>query len=456
MSPVSRIGLSFAVLNFSRVCCFWSSVLPYRVNYAPLHLANDQFSSSSLPSSINDATRRSASELSKIAAGALPFLVNGYAYSANAREDPVTGKLIPNPEVPSSPSIRDGDDDIKLDMGLGSDAYSDLDGMRCCKLLNGMWQVSGAHGYQPERSAVVADMAKCANSGYTTFDLADIYGPAEEFVGSFRKGKDASSLSKDCRFFTKWVPRPQEITKAFTTAAIDKSLRRMETDRLDLVQFHWWDYENPYYYDAMNYLMDLQQNGKIRSIGLCNFDTEHMVKLMDQDAPIVSNQVAFSLIDDRPLEKMIPECQKRGVKLLVYGTLLGGFLSSSWLDKSEPDPGVLTNVSLRKYLPWINYWGGWGLFQELLRVLNTVANKHKVSISNVALRWVIDQPAVAGAIVGVRFGFKEHLSDNRQVFSFRLDGDDLAAINAVRSKSKPLYQVFGDCGGEYHSPRGRH
>lgn len=345
-------------------------------------------------------------------------------------------------------------DDLSKDVGLGLDAYSDLDGMRCCKLLNGMWQVSGAHGYQPEKSGVVKDMTKCADAGFRTFDLADIYGPAEEYVGAFRKG--SATASKDCRFFTKWVPRPQEITKSFTAAAIEKSLRRMETDRLDLVQFHWWDYSNPYYFDAVNYLMDQQQKERIRSLGLCNFDTEHMVKLMDQEAPIVSNQVSFSILDDRPLKMMVPESLKRGVKLLVYGTLLGGFFSEKWLGQPEPRADSLSNVSLRKYLPWIQYWGGWGLFQELLSVLNVVAKKHNVSLSNVALRWVIDQPAVAGAIVGVRFGLKEHVADNKRVFSFRLDDDDLAAINAVRDKSRSLLAVFGDCGGEYRSSRGNH
>ena len=82
-------------------------------------------------------------------------------------------------------------------------------------------------------------------------------------------------------------------------------------------------------------------------------------------------------------------------------------------------------------------------------MLDVVAKKHSVSISNVALRWVLDQQAVGGAIVGVRLGLKEHLKDNRKVFSFKLDEQDLAAIKAVQSKSKDLMSAFGDCGGEY-------
>jgi hypothetical protein len=63
----------------------------------------------------------------------------------------------------------------------------------------------------------------------------------------------------------------------------------------------------------------------------------------------------------------------------------GGFLSEEWVGKPEPLIDSLSNVSLRKYLPWIKYWGGWGLFQEMLTVLGTVAKKHSVSIPNVAV-----------------------------------------------------------------------
>jgi aryl-alcohol dehydrogenase-like predicted oxidoreductase len=174
-----------------------------------------------------------------------------------------------------------------------------------------------------------------------------------------------------------------------------------------------------------------------------------MTDLVKEDAPIVSNQVSFSIIDTRPLEQMIPYCKESGIKLLCYGTLLGGFLSSSWLGQPEPDFNLLTNVSLRKYLPWIQYWGGWGLFQELLQVLNSIAAKYNVSLSNVALRWVLQQPSVGGAIVGVRFGYKEHLKDNRKVFSFELNEEDLKSIGDVQAKGRSLYRVFGDCGGEY-------
>ena len=150
---------------------------------------------------------------------------------------------------------------------------------------------------------------------------------------------------------------------------------------------------------------------------------------------------------------MIPFNKENNVKLLCYGSLLGGFLSSYWLDKPEPDGSTLTNVSLRKYLPWIYAWGGWELFQELLRTLNTIGQKHSVSLSTVCLRWVLDQPTVGGVIVGVRFGLKEHIKDNLKVFNLKLDENDKNAIEIVTKRGKNLMNIFGDCGGEYRRRR---
>lgn len=78
-----------------------------------------------------------------------------------------------------------------------------------------------------------------SDKGYTTFDLADIYGPAEDFVGAFQRGRLASPISRECSFFTKWVPSPEPMTKRKVTDAVERSLQRMNADRLDLLQFHW-------------------------------------------------------------------------------------------------------------------------------------------------------------------------------------------------------------------------
>ena len=141
-------------------------------------------------------------------------------------------------------------------------------------------------------------------------------------------------------------------------------------------------------------------------------------------------------------------CRDHGIALLTYGTLLGGLLSEKYL-RPEPTRPELDTASLRKYKNMIDAWGGWRLFQELLGVLKRIADKHRASIANVSLRYILDRPAVAGVIVGARLGVTQHIADNARVFSLLLDGNDLSAIEGVLRQSRDLMQVIGDCGDEY-------
>ncbi|OCQ91083.1 hypothetical protein BCD67_21925 [Oscillatoriales cyanobacterium USR001] len=142
-------------------------------------------------------------------------------------------------------------------------------------------------------------------------------------------------------------------------------------------------------------------------------------------------------------------CQEREIKLLPYGTLCGGLLSETYLGKPEPSGGMLNTTSLKKYKNMLNMWGSWSLFQELLKTLKNIGDRHHVSISNIAVRYILDQPTVAGAIVGARLGLSEHLEENAQVFSVMLDTTDMLEIDDVLKKSQDLFKIIGDCGDEY-------
>jgi aryl-alcohol dehydrogenase-like predicted oxidoreductase len=320
-----------------------------------------------------------------------------------------------------------------------------------CRILNGMWQVSGAHGAIDPVRAVDA-MRAYHEAGFTTWDLADHYGPAEDLIGNFRRQLAAhhgSERLSEIQAFTKWVPRPGRMTRRVVEDAIGISLSRMDVACLDLLQFHWWDYGDRSYLDALKHLADLQHEGKIRHLALTNFDTERLRIISDHGVRVVSNQVQFSLVDRRPEMRMAPFCQDHAMTLLAYGTLLGGLLSEKYLGRPEPRRSELTTASLQKYKNMIDAWGGWDLFQELLAVLKQIADKHRVSIANVGVRSILDRPAIAGAIVGARLGVVDHISDNTRVFGCALDGDDVAAIEAVLTKSRNLMQLIGDCGDEY-------
>ena len=323
--------------------------------------------------------------------------------------------------------------------------------LQICRILNGMWQVAGGHGHINTESAI-QEMFSYHDSGLTTWDMADIYGPAEEYIGQFRrrlsKQKGETELAL-VQALTKFVPNPGPMTRSIVEYYIDKSIHKMNVKTIDVVQFHWWDYNDTSYLDALHHLSKLRDEGKIRHVGLTNFDTERIKIMVEQGFKLISNQVQYSMVDQRPAIKMTPFCQKNDIKLLSYGTLLGGFLSEKYLGKVEPTRSQLDTLSLQKYKNMIDAWGGWNLFQELLVVLDTIAKKHGVSIANVATRYILDKPAVAGVIIGVRLSIAEHKSDNARVFSLQLDKEDQEKIKSITSRSENLFERIGDCGDEY-------
>ena len=321
------------------------------------------------------------------------------------------------------------------------------DDLSICRILNGMWQVSGGHGQINQESAIL-EMLKYHKSGFTTWDLADIYGPAESFIGEFRKRLPQSDLSKS-QALTKFVPNSGPMTKSIVEYYVDQSLKKMNSDSLDLLQFHWWDYTNPSYLDALTHLTRMKEEGKIKHLGLTNFDTQRVKIMIEKGFKLVSNQVQYSILDQRAEKLMAPFCHKHGISLLTYGTLLGGFLSEKYLDAPEPTRVDLTTSSLQKYHNMITAWGGWGLFQDLLRVLSQISKKHNSSIANVSVKFILDKPSVVGIIIGTRLGISEHMQDNSNVFDLELDSQDHTLINSVTKRSNDLFAAIGDCGDEY-------
>ncbi|MBD2667166.1 aldo/keto reductase [Richelia sinica] len=323
--------------------------------------------------------------------------------------------------------------------------------LNICRILNGMWQVSGGHGRINPQTAIQA-MFTYVDAGFTTWDLADHYGPAEDLIGEFRRQLIASrgeAALANIQAFTKWVPRPGKMTRKIVEDNINISLRRMDVSALDLMQFHWWEYGDNNYLDALKYMGELQTEGKIKHLALTNFDTEHLQIITAAGIKIVSNQVQYSLVDRRPQVNMVKFCQEHDIKLFTYGSVCGGLLSEKYLGQPEPRGFDLNTTSLKKYKNVIDAWGGWGLFQQLLATLKQIADKHQVSIANVAVNYILHQPAVGGVIVGARLGIAEHLEDNARVFGFSLDAEDVEKMDAVSQQSWDLYQLIGDCGDEY-------
>ena len=263
-----------------------------------------------------------------------------------------------------------------------------------CRILNGMWQVAGGHG-EIDHDSAISQMLEYNENGFNTWDMADIYGPAESFYGDFRneiENKKGKNELEKIQGFTKFVPNPGPMTRSIVENYIDQSMRKMNVDVIDVIQFHWWDYNDANYIDALHQLTKLRDDGKISHLALTNFDTERIQIMVDNGIQLISNQVQYSIIDQRPNVKMASFCKNHDMKILAYGTLLGGLLTEKYLGAPKPTQTDLDTYSLQKYMNMIDAWGGWGLFQELLVVLDEIAKKHNVQIPNVCLLYTSPSP----------------------------------------------------------------
>ncbi|QMU59449.1 MAG: aldo/keto reductase [Boseongicola sp.] len=313
------------------------------------------------------------------------------------------------------------------------------------RVLTGLWQVADI-----EKDGDVIDpdtgagwLAGYAERGFDTFDMADHYGSAEIITGRLLAGDAGSGVTA----LTKWCPSPGPMTADVVRAGVQDRLARLGVERVDLLQFHWWSFQHPAWLDALHELSRLRDEGLIGEIGVTNFDAAHLRVALSDGVPILTNQVSFSLMDRRASGVLSDLCAETGVRLLAYGTICGGFLSDRWLGQAEPDE--IADWSKSKYKRFIDVAGGWDAYQAILVAANIVAQKHGVSITNVATRWVLEHSAVAGVIIGARLGERAHVDDNLRLFSFELDEGDTALLTAAFAGSR---EVPGDCGDEYRKP----
>ncbi|AKH98959.1 putative oxidoreductase, aryl-alcohol dehydrogenase like protein [Hoeflea sp. IMCC20628] len=328
---------------------------------------------------------------------------------------------------------------------------------RISRVIKGGWQLAGGHG-EIDRQSVIEDMVAFADAGITTFDCADIYTGVEALIGLFRaeylKLRGAEALSR-IKVHTKFVPdlgKLASISKADVAEGIETSLTRLGMEQLNLVQFHWWDYEIDRQVEVASWLADLRREGKIANIGGTNFDTEQMLRIVDAGVPLVSMQVQYSLIDDRPSRTMVKAAKAHGINLLCYGSVGGGLFSERSLGAPELQ-APFENRSLNKYKLIVDEFGGWALFQELLEALATIAARHGSDIASIASRAVLERPGVAAVIVGARN--RNHLARNLAIPGIELSQQDFAEINAVLARASPVpgdvYTLERDRSGRHGS-----
>ena len=315
-------------------------------------------------------------------------------------------------------------------------------GYQISPIIKGGWQLSAGHSLDRtiEDAAAVADTVAFVEAGISTLDFGDIYVGVEELIGRALKelqSRYGQSARNMVQLHTKYVPNEKSLStydSRDVSAIVNRSLGRLGVDQVDLVQFHWWNYEANQYLDAMRELFALKDEGKIRHIGITNFDTAKTKEFTDAGFKPASTQVQYSLLDRRVELSLGKYCIDNGIGIIAFGTVAGGFISERFLGASEPNEfATRSNV---KYKLIIEDFGGWELFQELLRVLNQIAKNHQSDIASISSAWTLQQPGVRAVIVGARN--QDHLNRNLAIPNIVFTESELSAVNNVLAQSKVI------------------
>ena len=201
--------------------------------------------------------------------------------------------------------------------------YTLKNGYSFSRIINGGWQLADGHALRStiEKQDVVKAFHDLVSRGFTTFDCADIYTGVEEFYGSFLKEhRAAGGRREDLQFHSKYVPDRSilsELKPEDVRAAIHRTLRRLGVEQVDMIQFHWWEYDTPGYLEALAELQKLQDDGKISQVSLTNFDTDRTREIVESGIGISSMQAQYSLFDRRVENGLQAYCSEHDIALFV-------------------------------------------------------------------------------------------------------------------------------------------
>lgn len=288
-----------------------------------------------------------------------------------------------------------------------------------------------------------------AEAGGNFIDTADVYtrGVSEDIVGKWLKDKPREDwvIATKVRFPMGETPNNQGLSRKHIMDGIENSLRRLQTDYIDLYQVHCWDYATPIE-ETLSTLNDLVRSGKVRYIGLSNFKSYQIQKALDVSRAngweaFVSIQPLYNMLD-RSLEWEIVElAQAEGLAIIPWSPLRGGWLSGKYRRDMDSPPED-TRIHRAEQHGWSENWSAynnertWSVIDALLEV----AEETGKSPAQVALNWVKDRPAVTAPIIGARK--IAHLEDNLGSVGWSLSDEQRAKLDAVSDMPGPYPYDF--------------
>jgi aryl-alcohol dehydrogenase-like predicted oxidoreductase len=286
----------------------------------------------------------------------------------------------------------------------------------------GTWAIGGYFWGPTDEKEAIAAIQKAIDGGINLIDTAPIYGDghSEELVSKAIKGRRHQVvIATKCGARLKGGKPINDLTPKSIRKELEVSLKLLGTDVIDLYQCHFPDPNTPIE-ETMAEMSQMKAEGKIRCIGVSNFDVALLQKAK-RVAPVVSNQVQYSMLNREIEKELVPFCQEQDIGILAYGPMGGGILTGKYKKIPKFEPGDARSF-------FYNYYQEpqWSQVQKLLKALESIAERHGKPVSQVAINWARQQPGITSALVGARN--PKQAEANAAAGSWQLSADEMATI----------------------------
>ena len=296
-------------------------------------------------------------------------------------------------------------------------------------------------GHQCDDKTSFAILSKAADHGVTFLDTADVYpvppspetaGRTEDILGRWLKGqRHKYVVATKCRMRVGHGPNDEGLSRGHILQAVEDSLRRLQTDHIDLYQPHSPDPDTPLE-ETLRALDDLVRQGKVRYLGCSNYPAWQVALALGHSAKhgwsrFESVQPRYNLLYREIESELLPLCRDQGLGVIAYNPLAGGFLSGRYQSLEAPPPGTRFSLGATGDLYRERYWQHAQL--EAVKELQKTLAPRGRSLIQVAVAWVLAQPAITSAIVGA--SKPEQLDESLAAVKLTLEKDELEACNVA-------------------------
>jgi len=267
-------------------------------------------------------------------------------------------------------------------------------------------------GLQCDEPTSVAIMDRASEGGITFFDTADVYplggtgetiGRTEEIVGRWLKGRrERFILATKCFGRSGPARWDQGNSRKHILDAVDASLRRLQTDYIDLYQLHGPDPETPID-ETLRALEDVVRSGKVRYVGCSNFLAYQVARALGRSEALGvvrfdSVQPRYNLLFREPERELLPLCAEEGIGVIPYNPIAGGLLSGKHTNAAPPPDGTRFTLGTAASRYQDRYWHE-GMFEAVER-MRPLAAQADMSLPQMAVAWVLANPAITAPIIG--------------------------------------------------------